>query len=113
MRGSLAFTAVLATAALMSGCAGEYMAAGGGSDEIDVAPQGYNAWYDGYYGPFMNGYWGADGAFYYRIMGGRYLRDDSDHFRRSPAAGFQAVRGHPRGGSSRQSNDGDITHPKN
>ena len=112
MKHPLAITALLSAAVLMGGCAEEYIASGGGAGAMGMGPQGYVAWYDGYYGPFTNGYWGPDGVFYYRGTGGRYLRDDQGHFRRDAAPGFQPVRGHPRGGSTRHHNEGEITHPK-
>jgi hypothetical protein len=46
---------------------------------------GYRAgdvYYDGYYGAYTDGYWGPDAYFYYRGGDGRFLRDDSRHFRR-------------------------------
>ncbi len=41
----------------------------------------YDVWYDGYYGPFYNGYWGTDGFFYYQLYNDRHwYRGDRDHF---------------------------------
>ncbi len=54
---------------------------------------GYDAFYDDVYGPFYDGYWGGDGAFYYRGGAGRpYARDGGGHFRHGPASGFHGVR---------------------
>ena len=53
---------------------------------------GYDAYYDDAYGPFYDGYWGDDGAFYYRGGPGRpFGRDGGGHFHRGPAAGFHGV----------------------
>lgn len=72
-----------------------------------VADHGdYEAYYDGAYGPFRDGYWGTDGFFYYTATGGRWQRDDFHHFRRGAAAGFSHVQG--RGGPARP---GMMNHP--
>lgn len=67
----------------------------------------YGGYYDGFYGPFSGGYWGARGLFYYwNPQTNRYHRDDGHHFRREAGPGFKpiqgrappaAVRGHPPG----------------
>lgn len=58
---------------------------------------GDRAYYDDYYGPFYNGYWGSDGAFYYSDGRGRpFVRDESNHFRHNmPGGGFHGVHTHP------------------
>ena len=54
----------------------------------------YDAYYDGYYGPFSGGYWGPDGSFYYWDKGhGHYHRDGAAHFRRASATGFNQIHG--------------------
>lgn len=44
----------------------------------------YSGYYDGFYGPVYDGYWGADDYFYYRSAptARAYIRGDRDHFRR-------------------------------
>jgi hypothetical protein len=57
-----------------------------------VSPGGpvYNdGYYDGYYGPLYDGYWGDDNFFYYSGGAGRpFVRDEGGHFRRGAASGF-------------------------
>jgi len=43
---------------------------------------GADVYYDNFYGPYTDGYWGPDNFFYYRGGDGRFLRDDSHHFQR-------------------------------
>lgn len=81
----LALTASLA----LSACA----------DNMGYGPYfgGERAYYDDYYGPFYNGYWGGDGAFYYSPGRGRpYLRDEGNHFHHDmPGGGYHGVQTHP------------------
>ena len=59
----------------------------GGPTPID-----YDGYYDDYYGPFYDGYWAADGFFYFADGPGRsYRRDDFHHFRREASVGFHGV----------------------
>jgi hypothetical protein len=88
--------ACAAGAALMLvGCAD------GGYYHHDHGPMAvaYDGFYDDGYGPFYDGYWGDDGAFYYSDGPGHaYRRDDAHHFRHdNPGQGFHAVQGHPHG----------------
>jgi hypothetical protein len=54
----------------------------------------YSGYYDDFYGPFYDGYWAADGYFYFTDGPGHaFRRDDYHHFRRDMAAGFHGVRG--------------------
>jgi len=54
----------------------------------------YDGYYDDYYGPFYDGYWGQDGFFYYSDGPGHpFRRDEGRHFRRDLAPGYHAVRG--------------------
>ena len=75
-----------AAAILLSGCAYDrpaYYAEG-------AYP--YPVYYDGYYGPIWDGYWGVDGFFYFvDVHGHQFRRDDGHHFSREAAAGFHAV----------------------
>lgn len=60
-----------------------------------AANDSYDAYYDGAYGPFTDGYWGTDGGFWYQngSAGSSWARDEGGHFRRAPARGFALVRG--------------------
>lgn len=50
-------------------------------------PRGYG-WYDGYYGPVYDGYWGGGGIYYYRMHDrDRWRRDEGRHFRRGDRPG--------------------------
>jgi hypothetical protein len=53
-----------------------------------------NAFYDSFYGPFYEGYWGPGGVFYYRRgPNDVYHRDTGAHFRHQTAPGYHAVHG--------------------
>ena len=47
-------------------------------------PLPWYAWYDGFYGPVYDGYWGTDGFFYYRLGAAEraWRRGAREHFRR-------------------------------
>jgi hypothetical protein len=63
---------------------------GYGGVEVGATPYGYDGYYDDFYGPIYDGYWGDDGAFYYRGGAGehRYRRGDAHHFSRgAPGTG--------------------------
>lgn len=65
----------------------------------------YNGYYDNYYGPVYDGYWGDGDLFYYRtVRNGPYLRDDSRHFRRDTYQGYREfrVRGPRQGDNDRR-----------
>ena len=55
------------------GYPGYYPAYGYGWDPYDV-------WYDGFYGPYYNGFWGTDGFFWFQDGHRRWRRGDGDHF---------------------------------
>ena len=76
-----AFSALIA----LSACADGYYGASAADNDV---------YYDGYYGPYADGYWGPDAAFYYRGGDGRYLRDDSRHFRREGFGDARMYRSH-------------------
>ena len=91
-------SALLAAACLPLGACVDGYAYGGGPVAYGPGPYLYDGWYDGYYGPVYDGYWGTDGYFYYRHGGGdrAYIRGDRGHFRRdAPAAphNYQPMRG--------------------
>jgi hypothetical protein len=76
---------VAAAALALSACASGYY---GGGD------LGYNAYYDDAYGPYNDGYWGRDGAFWYSARPhGPYLRDGGAHFRHGAFDGGHGVHG--------------------
>jgi len=53
---------------------------GGGHGAVG-ASFAYDGFYDDYYGPIYDGYWGDGDVFYYRTAHrGHYVRDDSHHF---------------------------------
>ena len=61
-------------------------------------PYAYEGFYDDFYGPIYDGYWGDDGSFYYRTDGGdrSFRRGDGAHFSRGSATGANF---HPMQGS--------------
>jgi len=98
MRQITSIIGAAAAIALLAGCADGGMYGPGPG----VAVVGYDGYYDDAYGPFYDGYWGGDGAFYYRNSeNDRFHRDTSQHFRRDAANGFHAVHGRPHAGADR------------
>ncbi len=62
------------------------------------SPYAYDGYYDGFYGPIYDGYWGTDNYFYYRSGAHerRYRRGDSAHFHRGdrgPGSNFRPMQG--------------------
>lgn len=86
--------ATIATAIMLAACAG-----GPGSGYVGYnGGWAYDGYYDNYYGPIYDGYWGDDGYFWYRNSeGGHFHRGDRDHFRHD----------HPEGGDHWQTMHGD------
>jgi hypothetical protein len=81
-----------AAVVLVAGCADYGMGYGYGPGP--VADVEYDGYYDGAYGPIYDGYWGDNGAFFYRnSASGRYRRADAAHVRRDAAPGFNHVHG--------------------
>jgi hypothetical protein len=82
-------------AALVGGCADTGY--GYGADFYAGGPYAYDGYYDDFYGPIYDGYWGDDGFFYYRSGAGdrHYHRGDRAHFNRESAGGanFHAIHG--------------------
>jgi len=79
--------AVCAAAAFMmlAGCAD-------GPARSEVAAGYGPIYYDDFYGPYWDGLWGADGAFWFSEGPGRpFHRDLDGHFRREASAGFHPV----------------------
>ena len=81
-----------AAIALTAGCASGGYGYGGGPVAV-----GYDGYYDDFYGPFDDGYWGADGGYYYH-HGHEWRRDTGGHFRHDAAQGFHPVHGSGHGG---------------
>jgi hypothetical protein len=95
----LAATSALGAAGL-GGCAsgGHYFGGGGG----------YDAYYDDFYGPYVDGYWGDDGVFMFRHeRNGEFARDEPHHFRRDTASGFHGIHsGHAPAGAAHPAGGG-------
>ena len=84
----------LLTALPLAACAGDYYGGPYGS-----GPIAYDGYYDDYYGPIYDGYWGDGGVFYYRRhQHGRFVADRGQHFRRDAGSGgaghFHPMHGH-------------------
>ena len=77
----------------LAGCVA-YGPAGGGYG----GPVAGDAYYDGYYGPIVTGYWGPDRVFHFEGRDHRWRRDTDRHFRRAAGRGFRHVHfaAHPR-----------------
>jgi hypothetical protein len=78
----------------LAACAGS----GVGVEMDGPGPYAYDGWYDGYYGPIYDGYWGDDGYFYYRHHEGEgaFVRGDRAHFAHEAPQGahnFQPMHG--------------------
>ena len=85
----LLLLAALAGATALGACATSGGYAGGGVGfGYDYSRAG-EVWYDGYYGPYSDGYWNNGGAFFFRGTDGHYHRDDADHFRSQSFTGSQ------------------------
>ncbi|MGH6986683.1 MAG: hypothetical protein ACRED9_07580 [Caulobacteraceae bacterium] len=96
MKRAASVLAAASALALLAGCAGYGGYGPGGGVAVGfVAPVGYDGWYDGYYGPIYNGYWGDNGVFYYRSTDhAAWHADSGGHFRHDAANGYHAWRGH-------------------
>lgn len=82
MKRNIALLAIALAALPLSACAGDRYGYGYGGMAWSGYP--YSGWYDSYYGPFHDGYWGNDGFFYFRLNSRdrSYRRDAYRHFRR-------------------------------
>jgi hypothetical protein len=76
----------LASPLTIAGCADNY---GYGYGSVGLGPVAYNGFYDDFYGPIYDGYWGNDNFFYYRsnARDRAYRRGDRAHFSREAIAG--------------------------
>jgi hypothetical protein len=95
MKITALLVAVAATA--LSACATEV--AYGPGPGYPVAAVGWDGYYDDYYGPFYDGYWGEDGGFYYRSgPHAGWNKDTGGHFTKEARSGAHPVHGHGGGG---------------
>lgn len=93
MNRPLTFALLALSTVPLAACAGTGVAVA-----YAPGPYAYDGWYDGYYGPIYDGYWGDDGYFYYRHGEGEgaYVRGDRAHFARQAPQGphnFQRIQG--------------------
>ena len=79
----------------------------GACADMGYHPGGYgyvDGYYDDAYGPFYDGYWGPDDAFYYRANAqDSYHRDDAGHFHHTAGAGMHSF--HARAGHAPEAHD--------
>ncbi|SDD89775.1 hypothetical protein SAMN05444678_1342 [Sphingomonas sp. YR710] len=70
----------------------------------------YSGYYDGFYGPIYDGYWGSNGYFYYRLgeQDRAYKRGDRSHFYRG--RDVPNTRFHPIEGSTRPQQGARMPH---
>jgi hypothetical protein len=78
----------------------------GGGAYYGAGYGGADVYYDNYYGPYTDGYWGPDAYFYYRGADGRFLRDQDRHFRRQMYGGAHRYHARPYD----RDRDGDYRH---
>ena len=108
MKQRTLITLALAAAAplALAACAEDYYGTGYGNVSYGWRSYPYDVWYDNYYGPFYDGYWGTDGFFWYRLFSTdrNYRRGDGNHFYRQPPPNNNRYRDRYRefNGSSRQ-----------
>ena len=74
---------------MLAGCVGP------GPTRVAVAagPDYYDGYYDGAYGPFVDGYWGGDGAFWYQGGDRAFHRDEGGHFAHAAGTGMNHIHG--------------------
>jgi hypothetical protein len=58
-----------------------------------AAVDNYAAYYDGFYGQVIDGYWGRDGKFWYLDRTEQWHQDDGNHFQHDPASGMKRIQG--------------------
>jgi hypothetical protein len=93
MKRAVPFALLALASVPLAACAG-----GVGVGVYGPGPYAYDGWYDGYYGPIYDGYWGDDGYFYYRHNEGEgaFVRGDNHHFAHQAPQGphnFQSMHG--------------------
>jgi hypothetical protein len=75
-------------------------------------PVAYDGYYDDYYGPIYDGYWGNGGVFYYRSHEhGRLIADRGNHFRHDMGGAGPGGRGGPGGGGHFHPMHGNFNPP--
>lgn len=94
MKRTFALLGLALATAPLSACAGDGYGYGG----LTWSSHPYYGWYDNYYGPFHDGYWGNDSYFYFRLNDRErsFRRDRNRHFRRDdrpPGDGFRRFEG--------------------
>lgn len=94
MKRFLELAGIAAAILSVSACADGIYSGGGDWG----GPVAYDGWYDGYYGDVYDGYWGSDGAFYYRHGDNdrRYYRGNHNHFARgesTPGGNYHHLQG--------------------
>lgn len=85
MKRTLIGFALAAATVPLAGCAEGYYGVGydtGYGYDSGWNSYPYSVWYDGFYGPFYDGYWGLDGFFYFRLFAHdrHYRRGEGRHF---------------------------------
>lgn len=103
MRKRTLITLALAAAAplALAGCAEDYYGDGYNYNAgYGWQNYPYDVYYDNYYGPFYDGYWGSDGYFWYRLLQSdrTWRRGGRDHFNRD--GGNHGGQGGGRGGGN-------------
>ncbi len=88
MSKTLLAAGALSALIALSACGGGYGYYGASVADNDV-------YYDGFYGPYSEGYWGPDRAFYYRGGDGRFVRGDGTHFQHRMFNGAHAYHSRP------------------
>lgn len=80
MKYAFSALALAVAATLPAACVNDVYGRGG----LTWSSHPYHGWYNGFYGPFYDGYWGTDGYFWFRLDAAeqRYRRDKERHFRR-------------------------------
>jgi hypothetical protein len=96
MKRLLIALAATLPALTLGACAADY--GYGGAAVYAGGPYAYDGFYDDYYGPIYDGYWGNDGFFYYRSAAHdrRFRRGDARHFQRGgppPGDRFHPMQG--------------------
>ena len=85
MKAYLGLALVIGAAIGLAACEGDYHHHGLYAGADVAYADGY---YDDFYGPLYDGYWGDGDVFYYRTTrDGDFRRDDAHHFTRSAGGG--------------------------
>jgi hypothetical protein len=97
MRALATFVCAAGMGVLAAGCAAR-------TDGYGYVANGpyYDGYYDDYYGPVEEGFWGPDGYFYYGDHDHNFHRGEPAHFRREAAPGFHSfhIAARPHGGEA-------------